>query len=155
MRFEGQYYHDVAKVIGNLSKAGRLIGTTDGFAYYHVEETGELLRITGTAKQRDLVRPFLTLLHDEYGIISSQPIGPALLDTLDIMAMRPPLFDMKSITKLDRPTRTMYLAYGQSFGHQSHADGHSLGAARHGRRVLRGEQNVCSMGVCRRIRWSR
>ena len=112
MRFEGQYYHDVAKVIGSLSKAGRLIGTTDGVAYYHVEETGELLRITGTAKQRDLVRPFLTLLLDEYGIISNQPICPALLDTLDIMAMRPPLFDMKSITKLDRPNRTMYLDMG-------------------------------------------
>ena len=112
MRFEGQYYHDVAKVIGNLSKAGRLIGTTDGIAYYHVEETGELLRITGTWKQRDLVRPFLTLLLDEYGIISNQPICPALLDTLDIMAMRPPLFDMKPITKLDRPTQTMYLDMG-------------------------------------------
>ena len=62
MRFEGHYYHDVAKVIGNLSKAGRLMGTTDGIAYYHVEKTGELLRITGTAKQRDMVRPFLTLL---------------------------------------------------------------------------------------------
>ena len=112
MRFEGHYYHDVAKVIGNLSKAGRLMGTTDGIAYYHVEETGELLRITGTAKQRDLVRPFLTRLHDEYGIISTQHIGPALLDTLDIMAMRPPHFEMKTITKLDRPTRTMYLDMG-------------------------------------------
>ena len=112
MRFEGQYYHDVAKVIGNLSRAGRLIGTTDGIAYYQVEETGELLRISGTWKQRDLVRPFLTLLLDEYGIISNQPICPALLDTLDIMAMRPPLFEMKSITKLDRPNRTMYLDMG-------------------------------------------
>ena len=112
MRFEGQYFHDVAKVIGNLSTAGRLIGTTDGIAYYHVEETGELLRITGTDKQRDLVRPFLTLLHDKYGISIRQPIGPILLDTLDIMAMRPPVFDMKSITKLDRATRTMYLDMG-------------------------------------------
>ena len=88
------------------------MGTTDGIAYYHVEKTGELLRISGTAKQRDLVRPFLTLLHDEYGIISTQHIGPALLDTLDIMAMRPPVYEMKTITKLDRHTRTMYLDMG-------------------------------------------
>ena len=112
MRFEGQYFHDVTKVIDSLTKSGRLMGTTDGIAYYHIEETGELLRITGTAKQRDLIRPFLTLLHDKYGISTTQPIGPALLDTLDIMAMRPPLFEMKSITKLDRPNRTMYFDMG-------------------------------------------
>ena len=112
MMFEGQYFHDVAKVVGDLSKAGRLMGTTDGVAYYHVEDTGELLRMTGTAKQRDLIRPFLTLLHDKYRISTTQPIGPALLDTLDIMAMRPPLFEMRSITRLERPTRTMYLDMG-------------------------------------------
>ena len=112
MRFEGQYYHDIATVIGNLSKAGRLMGTTEGIAYYHAEETGELLRITGSEKQRHLTRPFLTLLHDQYGINTKQPIGATLLDTLDIMAMRPPLFEMKTITKLDRATRTMYLEMG-------------------------------------------
>ena len=112
MRFEGQFFHDIAKVIGNLTKEGRLMGTVDGIAYYHIAETGELLRITGTEKQRHLIRPFLTLLHDKYGINTKQPIGPTLLDTLDIMAMRPPLFDMNSITKLDRPTRTMYLDMG-------------------------------------------
>ena len=112
MRFEGQYFHDIAKIIGNLTTDGRLVGTTDGIAYYHVEETGELLRITGTEKQRDLVRPFLTLLHDRFGINIRQPLGPILLDTLDIMAMRPPVFEMKSITKLDRATRTMYLDMG-------------------------------------------
>ena len=112
MRFEGQYFHDIAEVIGNLTKEGRLMGTTEGIAYYHVEETGELLRITGSEKQRHLVRPFLTLLHDKYGINTKQPIGPTLLDTLDIMAMRPPVFEMKTITKLDRATRTMYLEMG-------------------------------------------